>query len=92
MTIDSELGYARCKACDKRFYPRWLERFKVFTDLCYRCKPKSDKAIRDAEETNNLLAKIVTDYDTGVHGDLALEDEYTEYGTDALGKINLFDR
>ena len=30
-------GYARCKACDNRFYPRWIAKAGVFEDMCHFC-------------------------------------------------------
>ena len=40
----SDEGYARCKACDRQFYPRWIDetkpcgtRVQMFEELCWKC-------------------------------------------------------
>ena len=35
----NDTGYARCKACDKRFYPQWNKKSKDFEELCWKCLP-----------------------------------------------------
>jgi len=91
----SKNAYARCKACNKSFYPKWKEKFKVFEDLCWRCLPKSEIALVELEQDKALLSRVVQEHDTGVHGDLALEDEYTKYSTEGewfgMGTDNPFD-
>lgn len=32
-------GYARCKACDRSFYPSWSNRLGSFEELCHVCLP-----------------------------------------------------
>ena len=42
----NERGYARCKACDRRFYPKWHQDRKQFEDMCWQCLPISIAAAR----------------------------------------------
>lgn len=39
-------AYARCKGCDKGFYPAWRARLQVFEELCDKCRQSSSWAAR----------------------------------------------
>ena len=43
--MSKDKSYARCKACDRGFYPRWRKDRKEFEELCWEC---SSIAIRTA--------------------------------------------
>ena len=32
-------AYARCRACDTQYYPRWREDIEQFEDMCDTCIP-----------------------------------------------------
>lgn len=98
-------SYARCKACDNKFYPAWRERRKEFESLCNKCLPisihtaKTDEVLYpDVPDVNTNAVYEDSDFLTGYAidkqydtGDLYQLDEYLA-DPDSMGSLNLFDK
>lgn len=67
-------AYARCKACNAQFYPRWNEALGQFEELCNVCLPIAEGAARDAYTEEEELDFL--DQQANALGDLYKEDEY----------------
>lgn len=60
-----DLDYARCKACDTRFYPQWREDREAFEDLCPVCL---GAALSDEDDDSDSDLDAFTDsIDWGQH-------------------------
>ena len=99
----SSRAYARCKACNRRYYPKWNIYRKEFESLCWSCKPiaiaaaLTDPVLYDKEyspaawsEHKSFVQGYVEDKQQ-LTGDLLDGDEYTEYGEGAMGDLGWFD-
>jgi hypothetical protein len=93
----------RCKACDTEFHPRWRKDIGEFEDLCWKCLPISLRAARTDEDLYGTADYKWENEDKGfVQGfvedkldisDTGLEDDpYYQYGEDAFGELDLFDK
>lgn len=40
MSSNKDKAYARCKACDAQFFPKWRKDIQEFEDLCDDCLGK----------------------------------------------------
>jgi len=57
MSFNNDKGYARCKACDRRFYPQWRKDRNEFEELCWSCLPAAISAAR----TDSVLYSLDAD-------------------------------
>ena len=44
--MSTEKAYARCKACDRGFFPAWRKDVKQYEDLCWNCMKVSQWTAR----------------------------------------------
>jgi hypothetical protein len=78
----SSRAHARCKGCDRKFYPKWYEERKQYEDICWSCINPTE----DWDFINQLVRS-----DT-IPDDLHQLDEYHVHGEGAMGDLSLFDR
>ena len=60
----NDLAYARCKCCDKRFYPK-LNEDDTFEDMCSTCIARSDEGHgeTDLDFIEGFLSDKAINYD-----------------------------
>jgi len=88
----SQRGYARCRACNTRFYPQWRERFKKFEDMCFKCLPKVDIALMELEQETSFVKGYIQDKKVDDLSDLYKEDVYLEaLDEDTFSEWSLFE-
>ena len=82
-------SYVRCKACNQTFHPCWRKEIDEFEDLCFICLPASREFDYDDEKQylNGLLLGTEQVSDSEL-----LEDPYYEYGENAFGDLNIFEK
>ena len=44
--MSNDKAYARCKACDRQFYPSWRQDIEKYEDLCWSCMKVSQYTAR----------------------------------------------
>jgi len=59
----NDKAYARCKACDKAFYPKLLDD-DTFEDMCSNCITRSDEGHgeTDAECVDNFISNYIQEF------------------------------
>lgn len=60
-----DLAYARCKACNAQFYPKWRPRLKEFESLCPTCIQAASMVdyYDSDEEYIQSIIDVEVDYD-----------------------------
>ena len=103
--MNNDKSYARCKACNTSFYPSWNKKAGAFEELCWKCLPISIRAARTdcdlyrtstsrwSEDSDlNFLQGFFEGKEVSPFENLLEEDPYYEYGEEALGGLDLFDK
>ena len=58
----TDIAYARCKACDSRFYPAWREEHQEFEELCSTCIKEAFMLHYYSSEDEEFLQALVSEY------------------------------
>lgn len=66
----NDLSYARCKACDTRFYPSWREERGCFEDLCSTCIKEAFMLNYYSNEDEEYIKQVMLEYQE-------VDDDYT---------------
>lgn len=87
-------SYARCKACDSKFYPYWNDKADSFEDLCNPCRriAETSAGIPVMSDEDHELASYADYLEDTKSASLYADDPYlVAFDEESYASWNLFE-